>query len=107
MNPTKEQWKKIFQTAKQIEERHDNIDKAFKAFQDIVAPDSYPLVLENHALQSFIDGLNIVFKDVTDDICYYLYEATMMKECTCEYKGKQYNAKDLDEYIQFLLDYRN
>lgn len=107
MNPTKEQWKKIFDVASKIEKRHSNINQAYKVLQEAVAPDNYPLILENYGIQSFFEGLEIVFDDVKEDISYYLYECTGSSNRICTYKDKEYNANNLDEYIQFLLDYRN
>jgi hypothetical protein len=103
---TKQQWKKLLTEATKVSKESDRIDDAFKKFCDVVNPSSYPIWLESGCLWGFMRAVEAIYdKDVYEHVSYWVYEVLPSKNkvLECTYKGKTYNAKNMNEYIDWIL----
>lgn len=48
----------------------------------------------------------MVFSVISYDISYFVYDVLSMKSenFICEIKGKKYNARNIDDYAQFIVE---
>lgn len=77
---------------------------AMDNFCKTIAPSSYSPIIEDSFSQAFIDGVCLVCPELKEDLEYYAYELPGMDTADGKIKGKTYNLKNKDEYVQFVLD---
>ncbi len=97
--------KKLFKRAGELLKEDNKLQDAMNNFCEVIAPDSYSLMVGSNQYIAYREALDDIF-EIGEDLDYYFFEVMNMKEATCEtVSGKKYNAKNLDEYIDFILDY--
>lgn len=109
MELTKTLAKKILKAAERLDKLDEKEQALFDKLVEFMAPSSYAPILESRRVGSFISGVEMAFPDIRDDIEYFLYDVPGMKsvKIICETAdGKKYNAKNIDEYAQFMVDTR-
>jgi hypothetical protein len=105
MKLDKKTLKKLFKKAGEFLKEDQKLQDAVDKFSKAIAPSSYSLMVGSNQYIAYREALDDLF-NIGLDLDYYFFEALDMKECICTTKeGKKYNAKNLDEYIDFVLDY--
>jgi hypothetical protein len=91
--------------ATRVSKESDKIDDAFKKFCDVVNPSAYTIWLESNCLWGFMRAVQAIYdEDVYEHVSYWVYEVLPSKnKLECTYKGKKYNAKNMNEYIDWIL----
>ena len=100
----KETLKIIFKKLEVEYKKEKEINKVFKKLMELLCDGQYANFITESKFSGILAGIKILNADLEDDISYYFYEAKDMEECICKDKnGKEYDAKNLDEYIDFIL----
>ena len=103
----KETLKRIFDRLETEYQRDKELDKAVKSLLNILSPSQYPLFIENSHFTGMLKGIEILNEDLHNDIYYYFYEVKdwdIKEVIVTDKNGKEYNAKNLDEYIDFIIN---
>lgn len=96
----------IFKRAKEFIDEDEKVQKSLDNFVKTVADNAYSPILEYTQYQAYRTAVDDIW-GIGDDLDYYFFETFRMKEAICTTKdGKEYNAKNLDEYIDFILEYK-
>ena len=81
-------------------QKDDELQSTFTAFFKKIAPDCYPPYFEFSQTTAFLDSFDDEMKEW---LGYYIFEAPgMEKSATITSKGIQYDAKDRNQFIEFL-----
>ena len=76
----------------------------FTAWHKIVCPDDHPPIVQIPILESLLEALDLAYPEYKDSFHYYVWELPGMDApFECVYDGKTYNAKDRDEYMDFMM----
>lgn len=94
--------KKILERLLYWKQEDDKHQESLSAYIDAVAPSSYAPMIEVSFADSFIAGVNIGIDGITEDLEYFIYDAQNMENPYVIYQDKRYNAKDIDEYAEYL-----
>lgn len=103
MKLQKFQYDSIFEKAKQYNIQDQKFEGIIKAMGNCIAPSSYPLCFEATQLDAYIEGVAEYDEEMANHLNYYFYEASGMDNPICTCNGKEYNAKDYEEYYQFYI----
>lgn len=106
MELTKTLVKKILKEAVRLDKLDNKEQELFDKLFSFIAPDSYSQIINTQRASSFIRGVDMVFPVISYDISYFVYDVPSMKseKVICEIKGKKYNARNIDEYAQFIVE---
>jgi 2-hydroxy-3-keto-5-methylthiopentenyl-1-phosphate phosphatase len=101
----KKQWKALLKEALKISKEDDKIDKALRNFCNTISPTSSPFYIEKGQLNGFIRAVEVMYsKDVYEHVAHWVYDVQPSKhKLECSYNGKKYNAKNLNEYVDWIL----
>jgi hypothetical protein len=101
----KKQWKTLLKEALKISKEDDKIDEALRNFCNTISPTSYPLFIEKGQLNGFIRAVEVMYsKDVYEHVAHWVYDVQPSKhKLECTFNGKKYNAKNLNEYVDWIL----
>lgn len=69
----------------------------------VIAPKSYVPIIETSLAQSYINGVCQANPELQDDLEYYAYELPPMEKAKGTRNGKEYNLKNKDEYVDFII----
>lgn len=88
--------------------RYDDkkIRDALNSFSKSIASSSHPLVSDISMVTAFISGVCIETPWVKDDLEYFAFELHSMTTATGTFNGKEYNLKNLTDYLDFVFDRR-
>jgi hypothetical protein len=104
----KKQLKKIFKRAEKLIKEDAKVQKSFDNFVQAIAPNGYSPLLEYTQYQAYRTAVDDIF-GIGDDLSYYFFEVLSDRKGSylCRTSdGKEYDAKNLDEYIDFILEYK-
>jgi hypothetical protein len=101
----KKQWKTLLKEALIISKEDDKIDEALRHFCNTISPTLYPLFIEKGQLNGFLRAVEVMYgKDADEHVAYWVYEVQPSKnKLECTFRGKKYNAKNLNEYVDWIL----
>lgn len=100
----KHQYDAIFEQAKKYHVQDEKFQAIVTALSNCIAPSSYPLCVEATQLDAYIEAIQEYDGEMATHLSYYFYEASGMDNPICTCNGKEYNAKDYEEYYQFYRE---
>lgn len=102
----KSQIKKILQEIRRASGEEEKTNEAYHNLFSIIAPSSYPPIIEQGKTDAYINGVSTLVPEIKDDLEYFAYEAPLIKKATCvDSDGKEYDANNIDEYADFVYNY--
>jgi|TARA_Y100000310_G_scaffold308650_1_gene351992 hypothetical protein len=108
MQITKEQINKALDLIDKWRETEDKLAEAFVTFFNALCPAQHRPVVELQNLPAVLDTLNTMYPEHKEDWSYYAWELPGMDSpVEVTFNGKTYNAKNRDEYVQFIVDCDN
>lgn len=104
--PTKAQWIAILTQARAIQKLDEAIQDASDSLYNILAPSAYSPILEMGAMHGYLCAIEAAFgEQAEENVSYWVYDVQSMKgPVMCEVNGKKYNAKELLEYVEFVME---
>lgn len=105
MKPNKDKILEILTDVERLRKRDDEIQEAWNTFMKVVAPDSYPPILEEGTLNGYLLAMKTTYGEtIYEDLTYWAYEAIGMKKpITASYKGVEYDISTKERYADFML----
>jgi hypothetical protein len=103
---TPELFKKILLQARRYQKEADRNDKALGTFLKLVAPTFYKPSFERDAVVIFLETIEMLYGgEWGENLSYWVYEVenSTCRVVRCTANGKDYNAKKIDEYIEFCF----
>lgn len=82
------------------------INQALFNFSKSIASSSHPLVSDISMTIAFISGVCLETPWIKDDLEYFAFELPSMITAIGTFNGKEYNLKNLTQYIDFVFDRR-
>lgn len=102
-------WKKIIERLKFWQEKDYELQNAMDVFSKAFAPDSYSLILNYPAVDSYIEGVANDNEEIKDMLLYAIYEAPSLKgrANVKDTKGQYYDFHNTDEIIKYFENNHN
>jgi hypothetical protein len=112
VKPTADQWTAILKLVRTFQEEDDKIDNAWCSLFELLASSNYPPAVEVTKVQTLIDVVKAVWGEKeAEDVSYWAYEVPAISdrgkvkvECV-DKNGKKYDARKMDQYINFIMAY--
>lgn len=102
-SPTPEQLNEILDRIDYWIEKDDKLQELCNTVCATISPSCYPLLLEPSCVFVYIDAISTVYPDLKDHLGYYAWELPNMKNAGGTANGMEYNLKDREEFIAFVL----
>lgn len=68
-------YQQILTKLKELKAKDDTIQNALEDLYNVIAPGSYPLIIEESNVQGFLEAFGIISPEIKDWLEYYIYEA--------------------------------
>jgi len=102
---TKQQLLRILKRIDHWKRHADAQQEAMDMFVKVLAPNSYSPIIEHNGLDGFIDGVSFNNEDMKEPLEYYAFELPGMDEASgTDKNGKEYDLKNKDEFVEFILN---
>jgi hypothetical protein len=96
-------FQQILTKLKELKAKDDVIQNAVENFCNVIAPDSYPLIIEESKVQGFLEAFGIINPEIKDWLEYYIYEASnMTNPMVTDGDGNIFDFKFDEEVVKFL-----
>jgi len=103
---TPELFKKILLQARKYQKEGDEMDKALRDFLQSLSIDCHSAFYERPPVVIFLETIEMLYgNEWGEHLSYWVYEVenSTCRVVRCTANKKDYNAKKIDEYIEFCF----
>ena len=93
---------KIFKLGKELYKKDEEVQECWDNLSQALENGTYDPMFPGK-MYVFMKTIEAIDEEFAEHLSYYFYEALYMKSATCTKDGRDYNARDYEEYYQFYI----